>query len=109
VARGLCGRLLLHYVTEANVGRFRQGRADPCYVTPTALSPEDTVDWLRLPAPNQLRRYVLLLRPNAIEWIQGPMQVAFSRGIQYILPAGFPKEAVFVPGAPDSQWECVIS
>src|SRR5438105_6352071 len=91
VARELTGRLLLHYVTPANVGKYRNGRADPCYVTPTALSPEDTVAQLGLPAPNILRQYVLFLDPTRIGLIQGPQVVAFGKGIQYILPLGFPK------------------
>jgi len=72
VAKELAGRFLLHDVTSANVGRYRPGRADRCFVTPTPLSPADTGAWLALPGANIPREFVVLLQPEAIPWIQGP-------------------------------------
>jgi len=109
VADELGGRLLLRYITDAQLGTFRLGSPDACYATPTPYTPEEASRWLVLPAPQILRRHVLLLDPRRIGTIQGPQWVAMGRGIQYILPNGFPPEAIVVPGAAGSQWEVAIT
>jgi hypothetical protein len=77
-------------------------------VTPTPYRPEETLAWLVLPPSSGPRTYALILDPRFISAIQGPMLVAASRGIQYILVDGFPREAIVVPGAPDAAWEVVV-
>ena len=38
----------------------------------------------------------------------GTMVAAFASAIQYVLPYGFPPEAIVVAGAPGEQWEHVV-
>src|SRR5712691_8560481 len=58
VARELGGRYLLKYVLAQQVGTFADGANKPQWTTPTPYSPDDTVDWLALPAPTQKRTFV---------------------------------------------------
>jgi hypothetical protein len=109
VADELGGRLLLHYVIERNIRAYEDGRAEACYVTPTPLSPEETIDYLVVPGANSPREYVYYLDPARIEWIVGPIFVAGGSGIQYILLEGFPAEAIVVPGAPSGRWAVRVS
>lgn len=108
VAAELQGRKLLRYVAPSQVGRFRDGSGTACYATPTAYSPEETIPWLVLPPAAAPRTHALILDPARIPFIQGPLWVAAGRGIQYILPYGFPREAIVVPGAPGMQWEVQV-
>jgi len=109
VARELGGRLLLRYITPAQLGQFRHGSSAECYATPTAYTPEEAVKYLLLPAAGVPREHALLLDASRIRSNQGPMWVALARGIQYILPAGFPEEAIVVPGAPTGRWEVSVA
>jgi hypothetical protein len=109
IAHELGGRLLLKYILPAQVGTFRAGTEDECYATPTPYSSEEAARYLLLPRADIPRRQVLLLDPARIPWIQGPIWVALARGIQYILPNGFPGAAVVVPGAPGVQWEIPVT
>lgn len=109
VAVHLGGRYLLRYLMADQVEEFSGGSTRETYVTTTAYSPEDAVMWLNLPDPTQPRSYVLLLKPDEIDEIIGPMYVGFASGIQYILPHGFPKDAIVVSGAPGAAWAHVVS
>jgi hypothetical protein len=109
VANELAGRKLLRYMTPAQVGTFRSGTTAETYVTPTAYTADEAPRWLVLPVPTISRPYALILDPAQIPWIQGPMWVAAIRGMQYILPYGFPAEAIVVPGAPDLRWEVEVT
>lgn len=102
IARELCGRMLLRYITPVQLrsGMFRSGSVDATFVTPTAYAVEDLASWLLLPGAHQRRTHVLVLDPAQIPQVQGPFWVALGRGIQYILPFGFPESAIVVPGAP---------
>jgi hypothetical protein len=108
VARELGGRMLVRYLTPAQQGRFLAGTTEQTFVTPTAYSPEEAITYLVLPAPTVPRTLALVLDPTRIEWIIGPMWAADGRGIQYILPEGFPREAIIVPGAPGMSWEVSV-
>jgi hypothetical protein len=96
----LGGRFLLRYLlpgqgdTSAKLSEI-QSRYQ--WVTPTPYSPGETIAMLALPAPERPREYVLILDPREIEDIQGPRYVKFGGGIEYILPKGFPREALVLP------------
>jgi hypothetical protein len=94
VADEFGGRLLLRYVTDAQLGTFRLGSADACYATPTPYTPEEASRWLVLPAPQILRRHVLLLDPRQIETIQGPQWGAESS--TFSLTASRPRQSSFL-------------
>lgn len=109
VAGELCGGLLVRYLRTKQVGLYRDGASEVTYVTPTAYTATEAIEWLYLPDPLVPRTHALLLNPERVPWIQGPMWVAGRGGIQYVLPQGFPREAIVVPGAPTGRWELPIS
>ena len=108
VAEELGGRKLLRYLTAVQFGQFRNGSDAEAYVTPTPYTSDEAGTWLVLPIPWIRREHVLVLDPARIPRIQGPMLVAGARGVQYILPEGFPAEAIVVPGAPGVHWEIEV-
>jgi hypothetical protein len=108
IAAELGPRKLLRYLLPHQVGRFRLGSDAETYTTPTPYAPEETAAWLMLPVANAPRPYALVLEPTLIPEVQGPLLVAGGRGIQYILPRGFPEEAIIVPGAPGVRWEIIV-
>jgi hypothetical protein len=103
-AEELAGRLLIRYISPAQLGHFDRGSNFPCYTTPTPYTPEEAVAYLLMPQADVPRTYAYLLDPRRIPAIQGPLWVAAARGIQYILPEGFPEDAIVVPGAPTGRW-----
>lgn len=118
VALELGGRYLLKYLLASQVSNFANLHLPSAptdfpgthYVTPTPLAPEETVSWLALPAPDQPRPYVLLLKPELIPWICGPRWVRMGGGIEYILAQGFPLAAIVVIGsAPNTQWPLLVT
>lgn len=111
IAAELGGRKLLRFLTRRQVHRhlFVKGTTTETFVTPTANAPQDVAAWLLLPSPEQRRSHVLILEPQAIPWIQGPLWVGWGKGIQCILPDGFPQSAIIVPGAPGVHRELEIS
>jgi len=94
IALELGGRYLLRYMLSHQVGQYALGSQDRHFVTPTAYSPEDAVSWLYLPKPSEKRPFVMLLNPAKIPYVRGPRWVRLGNGIEYILPRGFPREAV---------------
>lgn len=98
VEKELCGRFLLRYVTESEpeLKSYVYGHKARLWVTPTAYSPRDCVSWLALPAPAFRRGHVLVLRPSEIPEAWGPRRVYAGFGIEYLLPHGFPGEALEV-------------
>lgn len=108
VAEELAGRLLVRYLTTLQVGAFTNGSAGRTYVSPTPYSEEEAVGWLLLPAPLEPRTHLLLLKPEKIPWIIGPLWVAQGWSIQYILPDGFAADEIVVPGAPGANWELEV-
>jgi hypothetical protein len=101
VAEEIGGRLLLHYLLEPRVfeGRVR----NRVYVTPTPYAADDTVSFLALPRSSNRRDFVILLRPEEIDWILGPRWIRGGVGIEYILPRGFGLNALVQP------WEFKIA
>ncbi len=109
IAAELAGRLLVRYITPRQLGRFDQGSTFPCYATPTPYTPEEAIHYLLLPHADVPRMYAYLLDAERISLVQGPMWVAAARGIQYMLPMGFPEDAIVVPGAPTGRWAIAVT
>jgi hypothetical protein len=103
VARELGGRYLLRYLSKSQIGRYTKGSTDRHWVTPTPYSSQDCITWLNLPAPHKRREYVLLLNPMHIPSIAGPRWIAGGFGIEYVLPQGFPANALVF------RWEWPVS
>lgn len=100
VASELGGRLLIRYLTNAQVGDFDGGDTSRGHwTTPTPVGRDDVAHWLSLFAPNVERDHVLLLDPAAVPTICGPAWIRFGEGIEYYLPGGFPKTAVLDVGS----------
>jgi hypothetical protein len=108
VAEELGGRYLLRYLLPNQVGQFVDGSIAQHFATPTPYAPEETVSYLALPAPTQPRTHVIVLDPGAIPRVLGPQRVRGAQGIQYVLPDGFPKAAIVVPGSSGSAWEIAV-
>lgn len=94
VSNELGGRYLLRYLLSHQVGLYRNGSNERQYATPTPYAPEETISWLALPAPERPRPFVLILDPSKIVEVLGPRWVRLGKGIEYILPLGFPREAI---------------
>lgn len=90
----LGGRYLLRYLLGHQTNKFLNGSNQTHWVTPTPYRAQATISWLALPKPKRPRNFVLLLDPQEIEKIWGPRWVRFGHGIEYILPDGFPADAV---------------
>ena len=103
VARELGGRYLLRYILPDQAGQFVDGSDTPHHVTPTPYAPRDTVSYLALPKPGAARLLVMLLDPERVPYIQGPRWIRLGKGIEYILPNGFPKDALVWP------WEVSVT
>lgn len=97
VSNELGGRYLLRYMLPHQVRSFTDGSEDQHFVTPTSYAPEETVSWLALPRPAQPRLFVMLLDPRAIPVILGPRWIRLGKGIEYVLPNGFPKNSLVWP------------
>lgn len=93
----LGGRFLLRYLLPSHTRVSLEDMGKKHWVTPTPYSPEETIEMLALPAPTRPREYVLVLDPRKIDEVQGPRQVLFGGGIEYILPRGFSREALVLP------------
>jgi hypothetical protein len=96
----LGGRFLLRYLLPGQgdtAEKLNQLQGRTQWVTPTPYSPEETIAMLALPAPEQPRGYVLILDPRKISEVKGPRRILLGHGIEYILPQGFPKEALVLP------------
>lgn len=104
----LGGRYFIRYIVPAQVGRFSHGDEGKHYVCPTPYTPSETLSWLVLPAGAEPRTHALLLDPRRIASVRGPQWVGLPGGIQYVLPNGFPQDAIVVPGTPGAAWEIVV-
>ena len=106
----LGGRYLLRYVLTSQLGQLTSGTTRTQYVTPTPYAPEETISWLALPPASGAREWVLVLDPAALSDVRGPRWVRLGGGIEYVLPTGFPSNAVVAVGAPPTggAWELQI-
>jgi len=96
----LGGRFLLRFLLPGQVSteeKLSQIPPRKQWVTPTPYSPKETIAMLALPAPDYPREYVFVLDPRKIANVLGPRRVRLGIGIEYILPDGFPKEALVLP------------
>ena len=110
-AAQLGSRLLLRYLLPEQVGEFTGGTDRAQYVTPTAYAPGETISWLALPPATGPRTWVLLLDPAFLRDVRGPRWIHFGGGIEYVLPYGFPAEAVAEIGAGPAgagRWELEV-
>jgi len=105
----LGGRYLIRYLTDLQYGRFTGGDTGRHYTTPTPYPMNELNRWLALRDPREKRPWLLLLDPRKVLEIRGPQWVAGPGGIQYILPNGFPEDAIVVPGAPRAHWELELA
>jgi hypothetical protein len=94
VAQELGGRYLLRYLSRQQIGQYARGHGGIHWVTPTPYSSRDCMTWLNLPAPDKPRTHALLLDPERIPSIAGPRWIEGGLGIEYMLPDGFPAEAL---------------
>lgn len=96
VSAELRGRPLLRYLVAERVQTYEPGRREMLYTTPTAYSGPDATSWLALPNPQVIRTHVMLLDPGRIAEIWGPRWVRLGKGIEYLLPQGFPAQAIIL-------------
>ncbi|MEW1735862.1 hypothetical protein AB0346_07920 [Nocardia beijingensis] len=107
LAQDLGGRYLIKYIRQDSFNRLSAmsgithfpGRH---HVTPTVLCAADLGKALHLPPlPNP--KYALLLNPAKVQAV-GPRRILQGIGIEYILPNGFPVDAII-----DPQWAVRIA
>jgi hypothetical protein len=104
VAGELSDRFLVRYVRTTQLGMFARGSAGrQHWVTPTAYEPDETVSWLALSPTLPVPSHALILDAQQIAWIKGPRYVRLGSGVEYLLPYGFPGNAVVGP-----PWEVVV-
>ncbi|MGW1489794.1 hypothetical protein [Streptomyces sp. NPDC002402] len=104
VAVELGGRYLLRYIRRYQVGNFATGADEEQWLTPTAYTPEEALPYLALPKPQSPPLYVLFIDPARVPLLKGPGRVRLGAGIEYLLPYGFPADAMVHPG-----WEIEIT
>ena len=97
VAHELGGRPLVRYLRWEDAGRYLYGDSNRHCATPTAYSSDDVVGFLNLPDPITRRTHFLLLNPAKVIELLGPRYILWGSGIEYVLPEGFPKEALLNP------------
>ncbi|MFJ1709572.1 hypothetical protein [Kitasatospora sp. NPDC088346] len=96
-------RHLLRFVMAEQIGAFKDGSIQKHFTTPTPYPPDEIVDILHLPAVHRPRLWALVLDPREIPNIYGPRLVRWGHAIEYLLPDGFPEEALV------SRWEVQVS
>ena len=96
VSSELRGRFLLRYLVAERVTAYQPGSDETLYTTPTPYSGPEASSWLALPNPQIVRAYVMLLNPGMIAEIWGPRWVRLGKGIEYLLPHGFPSQAIIL-------------
>ncbi|MEU8849044.1 hypothetical protein AB0C70_22970 [Streptomyces sp. NPDC048564] len=97
------GRCALRYLRRHQVGVYSGGTTDPQWVTLTPYTPKEAVRWLALPNPLDPPGFVLFIDIASVPIVKGPGRVRLGGGIEYLLPGGFPAEAVVHP-----KWEVEI-
>jgi hypothetical protein len=107
----LGGRYLITYLLPWQVGTLLHGADHLVYFTPTVLSRTE-IGYLATPSTHIIRTHALLLDPNKLPsgyTVLGPRLIDMGGGIEYLLPNGFPREALVNIGAePDTIWEVEI-
>ena len=104
LAGQLGGRYLIKYVRDGDHLLFRVPHVTPVFggqhwVTPTVLCPEEIARVLHLPSNLPDPEYALVLDPAKLD-ARGPRRSRFGTGIEYLLPNGFPSDAILPPGWP---------
>jgi hypothetical protein len=86
-SRELGNRFLIYYMIEDNIGSALEdmiARNRSCYLTPTALRPDELVTSLNLPRPGTNRRFAQLVDPAKLKTAYGPRQVDAGTGLEYL-------------------------
>lgn len=96
VARELANRPLLRYVDYELV--HEAGRTAPTFVCPTPYASTDQVEYLALPRPDLTREFVILIDAAKVTKVIGPRWCDLGSGIEYVLPDGYPEQAMMAPG-----------
>lgn len=96
VANELRGRVLLRYLVGERINSYQPGSPQLLYTSPTPFAPSDLSSWLALPSPEIARTFVTMLDPAQIHVILGPRWVRRGKGIEYLLPQGYPIEAIIL-------------
>lgn len=114
VAEQLGGRHLLYFLPRDRSGSLLGGTDRPKYLTPTPYPPTDEmIAWLGLPFVDVKRELALLLDPAKLTGVYGPRDVKLGDGIEYVLPGGFPADAIVEMSADPSdvpaRWELLIT
>jgi hypothetical protein len=94
VSSELGGRFLVRYMTRRQLGLFSGGSTGQHFVTPTPLSHSEVRAVLALPAVAQPRPFAMLIDPAKVADIRGPRWIRGGDGIEYLLPSGFPANAL---------------
>ena len=105
VKKQIGSRYLLHYLPYAKLGRYDNGTDDRIFCTPTVYTRSVVIDMLALPDVGMPRPLAIVIDPAQLSNsypILGPRYVRFGMGVEYILTAGFPANAVV------SRFELVI-
>lgn len=97
-------RQLIRFLTPDQNGAFREGSEMRHFTTPTPYPADEVIETLHLPGIHLPRLWALILDPRRIPTIAGPKFVRWGFAIEYILPDGFPKEALV-----DTLWEVRVS
>ncbi len=104
LASQLGNRFLVKYVRREDRSRYSPPFSGITtypgvhYVTPTAICRDELVAILNLP-PLPAPRYALILDPARLDAV-GPRRVRSGQALEYVLPNGFPSNAVVAPGWP---------
>jgi hypothetical protein len=75
--------------------QFTAGSTSLQFVTPTPYSPVEVISWLALPTPAR-REFVLFLDATHLSDVRGPRRVSLGGGLECMLAAGFPANAIVV-------------
>ena len=114
VSNELGGRYLCRYLTPVRAVQPLTATSMSTYVTPTPFTPNEAGRWLAVPAPTVLRTHVILIDPGQLSLAQGypilgPKWVRGGLGIEYVLPAGYPVNAIVPVGLPAGRWPLLVT
>ncbi|MER6368267.1 hypothetical protein ABT255_07785 [Streptomyces mirabilis] len=97
-------RQLIRFLTPDQNGAFRKGSGEKHFTTPTPYPADEVIEILHLPGIDKPRLWALILDPRKIPTILGPRLVRWGFAVEYVLPDGFPQEALI-----ESLWEVRVS
>lgn len=100
----LGNRFLIRYLTGSKLKSAPVGTTEPTFVSPTPFTPTEAAIWLALPG-TELRNWYILLDARRLGLVSGPRYAQFGGGLEYLLPDGYPEDAVVAVGTrPATRW-----